>query len=148
MVEAAEIFGLIIFTSVKFLFGPTTIIALGYTFWETIGLSILGGWLGVFVFYYGGSWLFGVISSNSSKKPKKKFNRQNRFVIWLKNGFGLNGIAFTLGWGSIPLVCLIAAKYFREDKRTIYYLLTSIVAWSFLLTGVSIFLKPYLLQLF
>ncbi|MCB0481951.1 MAG: hypothetical protein KDC83_11005 [Flavobacteriales bacterium] len=147
MVEAAEIIGLLLFISVKFLFGPTAVIALGYSFWQTILISIVGGWMGVFAFYYGGSWLFELISKYTKTKNRKKFTKKNRFVIWLKNGFGLNGLAFVLGWGSIPIVCLIAAKYFRHDSRTIYYMLGSIVVWTFVLTGLSILLKPYFLML-
>lgn len=141
-----EILGLLLFTSVKFLFAPSTIIALGYSFWETILISVIGGWLGVFVFFYSGSWLFSAIEQYTGSKKRKTFNKRNRWIIRLKEGFGLNGIAFVLGWGSIPIVCLIAAKYFREDRRTIYYMLTSIVAWSFILTGISVALKPYLLR--
>jgi hypothetical protein len=146
LVQLAEILGLVLFASVKFLFAPTTIYALGYSFWQTILISIVGGWLGVFVFYYTGSFVFSWWAKFNRKKTPRKFTRRNRFVIWLKNGFGLNGIAFVLGFGSIPIVCLVAAKYFRHDKRTIYYMLVSIIVWSFILTGLSVWLKPYLLR--
>jgi hypothetical protein len=144
--EVAELIGLVLFTSVKFLFAPLTIYALGYTFWQTIIISVFGGWLGVIVFYYSGSLIFNWLGKFQRKKSPKKFTKRNRFVIWLKNGFGLNGIAFVLGFGSIPIVCLLAAKYFRSDKRTIYYMMASVIAWSFVLTGVSVWLKPYLLR--
>lgn len=141
MTELLEIVGLVLFTSVKFLFAPSTIMALNYNFIETVVISIIGGWLGVFIFYYGGGAIFDWLN-RFQKAGKKKFSRKNRLIIWLKNDFGLNGIAFVLGFASIPIVCLIAAKYFRSNARTIYYLLVSIVLWSFALTGISLWLVP------
>ncbi|MBD80717.1 MAG: hypothetical protein CL840_17515 [Crocinitomicaceae bacterium] len=148
MIQVAEIVGLILFATVKFLFAPSAIMALGYSFWETIAMSLFGGWLGVVFFYYTGSAFFGWLSGFGKKnKPKRKFSKKNRFVIWLKNGFGLNGIAIILGVGSIPLVCLLAAKYFRSDRRTIFYLLTSVAVWGVSLTSLSFLFKGYLLEL-
>jgi hypothetical protein len=146
--EFAEIIGLILFGTVKFLFTPSAIMALGYTFWETIAISLTGGWLGVLVFYYAGSAIFGWIAEfKKSNEPKKKFSKRNRWVIWLKNSFGIGGVVAIIGVASIPIICLLAAKYFRHDKRTVYYLLFSILVWAFGLTGLSFLFKPYLLEL-
>ena len=144
--EFGKIFGLILFGMVKFLFTPPAIVALGYTFWETIIISLISGWLGVLVFYYVGSAIFAWIAEfRSTNTRKKKFNKRNRFVIWLKNSFGIKGVSVIIGVGSIPLVCLIAAKYYRDDKKTIYYLLFAVLIWAFGLTGLSFLFKPYLL---
>lgn len=146
--EFAEIVGLVLFGMVKFLFTPSAIMALGYNFWETLIISLIGGWLGVLVFYYAGSAIFSWISEfKKSKGPKKKFTKRNRWVIWLKNSFGIFGVSAIIGVGSIPLVCLLAAKYFRHDKKTIYYLVISIFIWAIGLTGLSFLFKPYLLEL-
>jgi len=66
-----EIIGLILFSSVKFLFAPSTAYALGYTFWQTILISLIGGWLGVFVFYFAGSFVFDWWSKISKPSDKK-----------------------------------------------------------------------------
>lgn len=141
MTEIVEILGLVLFSSVKFLFAPSTTYALGYSFWQTIIISIVGGWLGVFVFYYAGSWVFDWWSK-ISKSSDKKFSKKNRIIVWFKNDFGVLGIALVLGFASIPIVSLLAAKYFRHLGITIYALLVSTVAWAFLLTGISIWLIP------
>ncbi len=143
MSQVLEIFGLILFTSVKFLFAPSTTYALGYSFWETILISITGGWFGVVVFYYAGGWVFDWWSK-FSKSGSKKFSKKNRFIVWFKNDFGLLGITLILGIGSVPIVALLAAKYFRNNPKTIYLLLLSTIVWSFILTGVSVFLIPVL----
>lgn len=132
-----------LFTSVKFLFAPSTAYALGYSFWETIFISITGGWFGVFVFYYSGRVVFDWWAK-ISKPSKWVFSKRNRFIVWFKNDFGLAGITLILGLGSIPIVCLLAAKYFRTNHKTIYLLLVSTVIWSFILTGFSVWLIPIL----
>ncbi|MAZ36774.1 hypothetical protein N8085_00680 [Salibacteraceae bacterium] len=136
-----EIIGLILFSSVKFLFAPSTAYALGYTFWQTILISLIGGWLGVFVFYFAGSFVFDWWSK-ISKPSDKKFSKKNRIIVWFKNDFGLLGITLVLGFASIPIVSLLAAKYFRHLPITIYALLASTVVWAFLLTGISVWMIP------
>ena len=136
-----EIIGLILFSSVKFLFAPSTAYALGYTFWQTILISLIGGWLGVFVFYFAGSFVFDWWSK-ISKPIDKKFSKKNRIIVWFKNDFGLLGITLVLGFASIPIVSLLAAKYFRHLPITIYALLASTVVWAFLLTGISVWMIP------
>lgn len=136
-----EIIGLILFSSVKFLFAPSTAYALGYTFWQTILISLIGGCLGVFVFYFAGSFVFDWWSK-ISKPSDKKFSKKNRIIVWFKNDFGLLGITLVLGFASIPIVSLLAAKYFRHLPITIYALLASTVVWAFLLTGISVWMIP------
>jgi len=105
-----EIIGLLLLASVKFLFAPSTTYALGYTFWQTIVISLLGGWFGVFVFYYAGGWVFDWWSK-ISKPSDKKFSKKNRIIVWFKNDFGLLGIILVLGFASIPIVSLLAAIF-------------------------------------
>lgn len=143
MTDILQLVGLILLASVKFLFAPSTTYALGYTFWQTILISIVGGWFGVMVFYFAGSWVFDWWSK-ISKPSDKKFSKKNRVIVWFKNDFGLLGITLVLGFASIPIVSLLAAKYFRHLPITIYALLISTVAWAFLLTGISIWLIPLL----
>ncbi|MDE0770809.1 MAG: hypothetical protein OSB25_01225 [Salibacteraceae bacterium] len=138
-----EIIGLVLLASIKFLFAPSTTYALGYTFWQTIVISLIGAWFGVFVFYYAGGWVFDWWSK-ISKPSDKKFSKKNRIIVWFKNDFGLIGITLVLGFASIPIVSLLAAKYFRHLPITIYALLASTVVWAFLLTGISVWLIPFI----
>jgi hypothetical protein len=74
----------------------------------------------------------------------KKFSKKNRIIVWFKNDFGLLGITLVLGFASIPIVSLLAAKYYRHLPITIYALLASTVVWAFLLTGISVWLIPFI----
>jgi hypothetical protein len=134
--EFVELIGLWVFVVFKFLFAPSTLYLLDYGFWNTIFYSITGGWLGVVVFYYGGKAIFRWIDRKwPPKKQRKKFTELNKMIVRFKRRYGLNGIAFMLGLGSIPIISLVAAKYYQSEEKTIYYMLVSVVVWSFILTG-------------
>lgn len=143
-IQALQIIGLILFSSVKFFFAPSTIYLSGYSYFETIAITITGGAIGVFVFFYTGSAIFKFIGDRfSSSKPKRSFSRKNRFIIKVKSSWGLIGLALlspTLI--SIPLGCLLASRYFRNDRRTIPFLMGSVVFWSFVLTSLTALVGP------
>jgi hypothetical protein len=143
-IQALQIIGLILFSSVKFFFAPSTIYLSGYSYFETIAITIIGGAIGVFVFFYTGSAIFKFIGDRfSSSKPKRSFSRKNRFIIKVKSSWGLIGLALlspTLI--SIPLGCLLASRYFRNDRRTIPFLMGSVVFWSFVLTSLTALVGP------
>ena len=143
-IEAFQIIGLILFSSVKFFFAPSTIYLAGYSYLETIAITIAGGALGVFVFFYTESAIFRFIGDRFySSKPRKSFNRKNRLIIKVKSSWGLVGLALlspTLI--SIPLGCLLASRYFRNDRRTIPFLIGSVVFWSFVLTSLTALVGP------
>jgi membrane protein DedA with SNARE-associated domain len=81
--KVAELFGLALISSVKFLYGPTAIYLAGYSFWQTILVSCLGGFAGVFLFFKTGQFIsdWWIRRFGESKKPKKKFNKRNRAFI-------------------------------------------------------------------
>lgn len=143
-IEVFQIIGLVLFSSVKFFFAPSAIYLSGYSFFETIAISITGGVLGVLVFFYTGSAIFKFIGDRFYKaRPKKSFNKKNRFIIKVKKSWGLIGLAIispTLI--SIPLGCLLASRYFRNDRRTIPLLLSSVIFWSFVLTSLTALVGP------
>jgi hypothetical protein len=54
----------------------------------------------------------------------------------LKHGWGLRGLAaLTPILLSIPLGTILAAKYFRHDRRTVPLLLSSVLIWSVVLSS-------------
>ncbi len=142
MQKLFEIAGLFLLSSVKFLFAPSTTVAAGYNFVETLIITISGGLFGVFLFFYSGKW---IIEKWASFFPKKKteriFSRKNKFIISTKNKFGIAGLAALMGVISIPLAAFLAARYFRYNPRTIPYLVASICIWSLGLTFFSIVVK-------
>ncbi|MEQ8324151.1 MAG: hypothetical protein RIC15_08830 [Vicingaceae bacterium] len=140
MTEIIKVFGLLIISGVKFFFAPSTAILSGYSYLETIIITTSGGVGGLITFYYFGEFLQYVFTrSKKKKKEKKKFTRLNRRIIKVKSTYGLIGLAIlTPCLFSIPLGSLLAARYFDKDKRTLPFMIASVVLWSFVLTTFSL----------
>lgn len=141
MTDIVKIIGLIIFSGLKFFFAPSTVYLSGYSYFETIAITSTGGILTVLVFFYFGEALKIIFSSRRKKKKEKmKFTKSNRRFIKIKTKYGLIGLAIlTPCFFSVPLGSLLAARYFDEDKRTLPFLFTSVILWSFILTSISTF---------
>ncbi len=147
---------LVLTSSTKFLFAPGAAASFGYNFWQIISITISGGFLGISLFYFAGGWVmaqFGRLTITKRKDtppaPKKAFTRTNKFIVKVKSRFGLIGLAIiTPCIISIPIGTLLAARYFGKNKKTYPYLLVSVVAWSFILTTATMFLKPLVQDLF
>lgn len=139
MGDVVKIFGLLIFSGVKFFLAPSTAIISGYSYTETILITTIGGIGGVITFYYFGEFLQYVFSRKKKKKKEKKvFTRMNRTIVRVKSTYGLLGLAvLTPCLFSIPLGALLAARYFDKDKRTLPFLLASVIVWSFILTSAT-----------
>lgn len=143
--EILRVVGLMLLSSVKFLFAPSTVYISGYSFLETILITVCGGTIGVFAFFYGGGVIFSLFRRppGEEKKKKKIFTKKNRVLIRIKNGYGLYGLALVSPCLiSIPIGCLLAAKYFKHDKRTIPVFLAAVVFWSFVLTSITALIGP------
>jgi hypothetical protein len=145
VLEILRIVGLVLFSSVKFLFAPSTVYLSGYNYWQTLGITIIGGTLGVLVFFYTGSAIFSFIDRRFSRKgtTKKTFSKKNRFIIRIKSSWGIIGLALTSPCLiSIPIGSLLAARYFRNDSRTIPFLIGAVVLWSVILTSATALIGP------
>lgn len=111
----------------------------GFSYWEVAIYSAIGGIIGVAFF------LFLASSAQSTmkkwfpkKKPKKIFNRRNRFIVRIKKNFGLAGIAFLTPWFlSVPLGTFISFGIYKNRKRVFLYQAASILFWSFLGAGLA-----------
>lgn len=144
-IEIIRIVGLVLFSSVKFLFAPSTVYLSGYTYFQTIAITITGGIIGVVVFFFSGSAMFAFINDrfSSGQKQKKTFSKKNRFLIKVKSSWGLIGLAIiSPSVISIPLGSLLAARYFRNDKRTLPVFIAAIIFWSFTLTSITALVGP------
>lgn len=143
--EVLQVVGLALFSSVKFLFAPSTVYLSGYSYLETILITICGGVLGVFVFFKSGTFIFSKLDRWIGRRKKKKsFTKRNRTIVKLKNKYGLYGLALLSPCViSIPLGCILAAKYFAHDRRTIPFFITAVVFWSFVLTTFTAFIRPF-----
>ena len=138
--EALSIF---LLSAVKFMWAPGTSIAAGFTFWQTIIITSLGGMVGILFFYYFGHLIFMSFDKwRYRNKPKKLFTKRSRRIITVKERFGLIGFTFlTPAIISIPIGCVIAAKFFYQNKQTLPLLLGFTIVWSFILTIFSVYIK-------
>ncbi|MBS1936603.1 MAG: hypothetical protein JSS84_02160 [Bacteroidetes bacterium] len=131
----------------KFLFSPLVSYKFGHSYMETVMLTSMGGCIGVLIFFPAGSELLEWMRRRrmrkhaaaiaKGQKPKRAFTRLNRMLIHLKLKYGPQGVAFILTPAlSVWLTALVAAKYFRNDRRMLPLLLAAVVAWSFVLSAV------------
>ena len=145
MIEVLRIIGLILFSSVKFLFAPSTVYLSGYNYWQTLVITIVGGILGVTVFFYTGSAIFSFIKDrfSTSGTTQKTFSKKNRFIIRVKASWGVLGVALLNPCLlSIPIGSLLAARYFRYDRRTLPMMIGAVVFWSIVLTTATALIGP------
>lgn len=134
-------------SATKLLWAPGTAVAAGLTFWETIFLTSTGGITGIIFFYYFGHIIFTAFDNWKAKRRKnvvvkKVFTRRRRMVVNVKSKFGIIGLTFlTPCILSIPIGCVIAAKFYYHNRLTLPLLLTFTVVWSFILSIFSFYLK-------
>lgn len=145
--EAMEAVGVItvIGTSiVKFLFAALVSYRFDHTYWQTIMLLAIGGGAGTVGFYLLGKQVLEWFRQRYAKRraariarglaPRRIFTRTNRLIVRMKRTYGLIGLAVMPPILSIPVTSILAAKYFRHDRRTLPYLLTAVLAWSVVLS--------------
>ena len=138
-------------STVKFVFGAVPLaLALGFSFWKTIIVTCSGGFVGSTIFIYLGEFLSKRIIKRREKRillgqvHPKKFTRTNRFIVRLKKGFGLPGIALMTPFVlSIPLGCFVAARYYPHKPRIVLllWMYAAIVFWSVGISCYKLFLS-------
>ncbi len=130
----------------KFMYSAILSYQFGYSYLETVLLTGTGGCIGIFIFFLGGRSVLEWFrlryvkkrtrAMERGEKPKRIFTRINRMVVRLKHTYGVTGLAFILiPIVSVPITAVLAAKYFRHDRRTLPILLSSVVVWSFILSA-------------
>ena len=134
-----KILSVVLLSSVKFLIAiPYSIAVMQFSFLETVIFSIIGGILGVLVFGLLSKQVYRVIDIilypfRSKKKQKKP--SENKLAERIGKKYGLTLLAIiTPSIISIPVGTLIALKLFPNKRRTISFLIISVILWSLLLS--------------
>jgi uncharacterized membrane protein len=145
--------GLFIAAALKFAVAVPAAVAMGFNYWQSVGITISGGIVGLLVFYFSSAGLMEIARKRRIKKESLKlaagkevnhqyFNRFNKFIIKVKHKVGIFGIAFiTPTILGIPLGAIIAAKFFKHKRYTLPVLILSVVLWSVAFTALSYFIK-------
>lgn len=128
----------------KFMFSGLVSYGFGHSYWFTVLLTGLGACVGTVFFYITGArvleWFrLRFVQRQAERKarglkPKKVFTRTNRFIVRIKRSYGLPGLAVLPPILSIPITSVLAAKYFRHDRRTLPVLLSAVLVWSVVLS--------------
>lgn len=134
-------------STVKFVFGAVPMaLGLGFSFFEAITVTCLGGFTGVSVFVFASEKIIARFKERQKeirhKKnvQKKKFSKRNRIIVSVKSKFGLLGIAFlTPPLFSIPLGCFVAVRYFKHKQKILLYMFASIIFWSVSISSFKFF---------
>ncbi|MBL7951258.1 MAG: hypothetical protein JNM62_06015 [Flavobacteriales bacterium] len=143
----------VVFTAmVKFLFAGLVSYGMGNGFIETLVYLAIGSTAGMLVFYFSGKGLLERFRHRYIRRskeralkglpPKHVFTRTNRTIVRVKQRYGVIGLAaFAPPTLSIPITAVLAAKYFRHDRRTLPALLGSVLVWSVVLSVAWSFIR-------
>lgn len=148
--EVLRAISIFFLSATKLLWAPGTAVAAGLSFWETIVITSTGGMTGIVFFYYFGRVVFVAFDKwkerrRKTSKTKKVFSKKNRMVVNVKSKFGIIGLTFlTPCIISIPIGCVIAAKFYFDNRLTLPLLLVFTVVWSFILSIFSFYVKQLL----
>lgn len=145
MQELLSALTVVVTAMVKFLFAGLVSYGLGHSFAETLVYMAIGAVAGMMLFYFMGKGLLEWFRHRYVRRskaraakglpPKPVFTRTNRLIVRVKHRYGIIGLAaFAPPTLSIPITALLAAKYFRHDRRTVPTLLASVLLWSVILS--------------
>jgi len=134
MVEFWEVLGVMLLSTLKHtLVGVPSGFAAGFGMLEVILYTAIGGAVGVFFFMY---------FASSAKKAylwflkkrgvtPRKFTKTNRFIVRVKQRFGLYGLAFiTPPLISVPVGAIVVATIYKNKARAFAFLVGGVLFWS------------------
>lgn len=145
--EILKIISVIGISSVKHTFGGIPLAYVyGYNYLQVALLTATGSTLGVLFYIFLSKYLFQcfryIIPEPKDKPDRRIFTAKNRWIVKIKRKWGLYGIAFlTPPLLSIPIGTTIAASIYKDKRKVFFFLLASILFWSFLGSFVSIPIK-------
>jgi len=138
--EIWQIVSVFLLSTVKFVFGAVPMaLAFGFSFFETVVVTSLGGFTGVLFFVFLSDMLVKGYKKRKEKKQqkasgtpaKKIFTRKNKIIVTIKRRFGIIGISLiTPLLLSIPLGCFLSVRYFKDKSKIIAYMFAAILFWS------------------
>ena len=121
----------------KFVGGPAMGMAFGLTFWETVGITILGMMTTITIISTFGpgfrKWIDKIFRRN-----RKLFTKRNRRFVSFWKKYGLFGVSFLTPVVFSPVIgALLVNAFGGSKKKIIAYMLISAIFWAFVLTKFS-----------
>ena len=141
--NALGIVTVLVMSVLKFFISAPISYGFGHTYMQTLLLTATGGCAGTFGFFAMGKRLMEWFRLRYVRKRaeriakgiplKRIFTRTNRWIVRVKRTYGLIGIMVMPPILSIPITAVLAAKYFKHDRRTLPLLLSAVLVWSVIL---------------
>jgi hypothetical protein len=99
---------------------------MGVPFWEITISSALGGSFSSFLFYFASERVISfqkkrleLKALKGNVKPKRKFTRANKWVVKIKQTFGILGITLLAPLLlSVPVGSMVCAKFYSDNRYT------------------------------
>lgn len=124
---------------VKFSMGSLTAIAANLGLGGSLA-NIIGGIIGIVLFTYLGSYIQDYLVKKFPNRFGRRFTSSNRFLVRIKQKFGLGGIAaLTPIILSIPVGVLFALALTHDKKKIMISMLMSLFFWA------TVLFLPYFL---
>lgn len=124
------------FAGTKYAMAILFIFSYNFSFWESVLLATGGGMLGVFFFSYFGDAMRTIWHRFYPPKPVTKtvINKRRRFIVRIRQKYGLAGIALLTPFIlTVPVGVLIAGTFYKNKLQVFSYMFASFTFWSFLL---------------
>jgi uncharacterized membrane protein len=138
-------------SGIKFLAGIAFAIAMGkFGFWPSVLLTISGGMLGVYLFASLDLKILHFFNRIFRIKQRTyvKFSKKARFMVRLKKGYGLAGIALlTPILLQVPVGTFLAMRLIKNKWKVSLYMLFSFSLYSFVICGAYFFLGQHVKEM-
>ena len=141
----------VFFGTVKFFFAPILAKTYGFNFIQTFLTVAIGGVLSVIACFILSEWAlkgFDFLKIRARKffglgikKKKNIFTKRNRIIVKVIRTYGLLGIIIFTPILTIPLGTFLAIRYFHHKENVLLYLSFSVIAWAFILSTFTLFIK-------
>lgn len=131
----------------KFMLAPALALTYKLSYFESLLYTIIGAILGLFLYAYLFSALIRVWGKikkwfrgdKPEKQPKKISRKRLRKLIYIKNKWGLWGIAALMPLLSLPVSTFLAIRFFPRS-RPLFVLMAAVVVWALVLNSAYFFL--------
>lgn len=144
--QFARYLSVIIASTVKFVAGPLSGMALGLTWLETAICTIIGMMITVVIISYAGAALQALLDRYRPRTPKR-FTKRTRMAVRIWKRSGLIGIALLTPLLLTPIGGTALAVSFRVNRGQLFlYMLGSAVFWAIVQT-LALYQLPKLKEL-
>jgi membrane protein DedA with SNARE-associated domain len=138
-----EHFAWALFAILKFIATPSLMIAQGHHWIDTMITVMAGVTVGFTAFYFFGEAIFKLFGKLRKKTPKR-FTKMNRWIVKIRQRYGLFGLGLICGIISVPIAGLLTARFFHQPSKAIPAMLLAFAIWTVLLTLLSYFVRYHL----